>query len=67
MALLGDSTAAASASAAALARSLHRAAHYDLSFRAVSHTFAPQSREYQEALIQLTWPIAAAATLVLLV
>lgn len=55
-----------SSSSSALARSLHQAPHYNLKFKPVSHQFAPEDREYLEALIQMMWPVALVATLLLL-
>lgn len=61
-----SSDAASNYSASALVSSLHSTPHYDLKFKAVSHDFEPDSKHYQEALIQMAWPIAILAVLIIL-
>eukprot|EP00055_Hartaetosiga_balthica_P005116 m.14507 g.14507 ORF g.14507 m.14507 type:complete len:422 (+) comp4324_c0_seq1:199-1464(+) len=42
-------------------RSFHKTPHYDLNFKPISHDFAPTEKQYQEAMIQLAWPMIVAA------
>ena len=52
--------------ASSLVDSLHSTPHYDLAFKPVAHDFEPQLQGYQEALVQMAWPIAVLAALFVL-
>jgi hypothetical protein len=61
-----SSDAAGNYTPSALVTSLHGTPHYDLAFKAVSHDFEPDTKHYQEALIQMAWPVAVLAVLIIL-